>query len=93
MTGGLLPLEKQVLYVLEQFPSIIKDAAQELNPSVIANYLFLLAKTYNSFYTEHSVANAENIEKKNLRLQLSAMTSVVLKTGMQLLGINVPERM
>ena len=93
LTGGLLPLEKQVLYVLEQFPSIIKDAAQELNPSVIANYLFLLAKTYNSFYTEHSVANAENIEKKNLRLHLSSMTSIVLKNGMQLLGINVPERM
>ncbi len=93
LSGGLLPLEKQVLYVLEQFPSIIKDAAQELNPSVIANYLFLLAKTYNSFYTEHSVANAENIEKKNLRLHLSSMTSVVLKNGMQLLGINVPERM
>ena len=93
LSGALLPLEKQVLYVLEQFPSIIKDAAQELNPSVIANYLFLLAKTYNSFYTEHSVANAENIEKKNLRLHLSVMTSVVLKNGMQLLGINVPERM
>ena len=85
LTGGLLPLEKQVLYVLEQFPSIIRDAAQELNPSVIANYLFLLAKTYNSFYTEHSVANAENADKKNLRLQLSVMTSGVLQSGMQLL--------
>jgi arginyl-tRNA synthetase len=93
LTGDLLPLEKQVLYVLEQFPSIIRDAAQELNPSVIANYLFLLAKTYNSFYTEHSVANAETAEKKNLRLQLSVMTSGVLQSGMQLLGINVPERM
>jgi len=93
LTGGLLPLEKQVLYVLEQFPSIIRDAAQELNPSVVANYLFLLAKTYNSFYTEHSVANAENADKKNLRLQLSVMTSGVLQSGMQLLGINVPERM
>ena len=93
LTGSLLPLEKQVLYVLEQFPSVIRDAAHELNPSVIANYLFLLAKTYNSFYTEHSVSNAETAEKKNLRLHLSVMTSGVLKTGMQLLGINVPERM
>jgi arginyl-tRNA synthetase len=93
LTGSLLPLEKQVLYVLEQFPSVIRDAAHELNPSVIANYLFLLSKTYNSFYTEHSVSNAETAEKKNLRLHLSVMTSGVLKTGMQLLGINVPERM
>ena len=93
LTGSLLPLEKQVLCVLEQFPSVIRDAAHELNPSVIANYLFLLSKTYNSFYTEHSVSNAETAEKKNLRLHLSVMTSGVLKTGMQLLGINVPERM
>ena len=93
LTGGLLPLEKSVLYVLEQFPSIIHEAAKELNPSVIANYLFLLAKTYNSFYTEHSVANAESTEKKNLRLHLSVMTSLVLKNGMQMLGIAVPERM
>ena len=69
------------------------DAAKELNPSVLANYLFLLAKTFNSFYTEHSIANAENMEKKSLRLQLAVMTANALSNGMQLLGINMPERM
>ena len=92
-TDILLPLEKEVLVVLEQFSSIINDAAKELNPSVIANYIFLLAKTFNSFYTEHSIANAETTDKKNLRLQLSVMTSNVLKNGMQMMGINMPERM
>lgn len=89
----LLKLEKEVLYVLEQFPSIIQAAANELNPSVIANYLFLLAKTFNSFYTEHSIGNAETEEKKHLRLQLSVMTANVIQSGMQLLGLSVPERM
>ena len=92
-TDVLLPLEKEVLVVLEQFSTIINDAAKELNPSVIANYIFLLAKTFNSFYTEHSIANAETTDKKNLRLQLSVMTSNVLKNGMQMMGINMPERM
>ena len=62
-SGNLLPLEKQVLFVAEQFPNIIADAAKELNPSVIANYLFLLAKTFNSFYSEHSISNAETSDK------------------------------
>ena len=57
------------------------------------NYLFLIAKTFNSFYTEHSIANAETTEKKSLRLQLANMTSIVLQSGMQLLGIQMPERM
>ncbi len=91
--NNLLPLEKEVLFILEQFPTIIADAAKELNPSVLANYLFLLAKTFNSFYTEHSIANAENMEKKSLRLQLAVMTANALSNGMQLLGINMPERM
>ncbi|MEP6713783.1 MAG: DALR anticodon-binding domain-containing protein, partial [Ferruginibacter sp.] len=46
-----------------------------------------------SFYTEHSIANAETEEKKQMRLQLSSMTANVIKSGMQLLGIQVPERM
>lgn len=89
----LLPLEKEVLFTLEQFPSIISEAAKELNPSTLANYLFGLAKTFNSFYAEHSIGNAESEEKKQLRLQISVMTSTVLQSGMQMMGINVPERM
>jgi len=91
--ASLLPLEKTLAIVLEQFPSVIEDAATEQDPSKIAIYIFNLAQTFNSFYAEHSIANAENKEKKILRLQLAQLTSGIIKTGMALLGIRVPERM
>jgi arginyl-tRNA synthetase len=90
---ALLKLEKDVLVHLEQYPAALQSACTEHDPSVIANYVFNLAKTFNSFYTEHSVSNAETPGKKKLRLQLAVMTSNTLKSGMQLLGISVPERM
>ena len=91
--ANLLKLEKELLLLLEQFNTVVKEAAVEHNPSVIAVYAFNVAKTFNSFYTEHSVMNAENEEKKALRLQLCQLTSTVIKNSMALLGIQVPERM
>jgi arginyl-tRNA synthetase len=91
--GKLLPLERQLIIFLEKYSNIISDAADEMNPSVIANYAFNLAKLYNSFYSEHSVANAENQEKKKLRLCISVMTANVIKSAMELLGIKVPDKM
>ena len=75
------------------FPTVLQDAANEHDPSKVAIYVFNLAKNFNSFYTEHSIGNAENEEKKQLRLQLSKLTARVIKTGMNVLGIKVPERM
>ncbi|MDB5276651.1 MAG: arginine--tRNA ligase [Ferruginibacter sp.] len=89
----LLKLEKEVIVLLEQYPDAIEQACTEHNPSAIAMYVFNLAKTFNSFYVEHSIANAESDEKKQLRLQLAVMTANVLKSGMELMGIKVPERM
>lgn len=89
----LLPLEKKLLLLTEQFPAMIRQACSEMNPSVIANYCFTLAKTYNSFYAEHSVMSAESEEKKELRLRLCKLTATILKNGMGMLGIAVPERM
>lgn len=89
----LLPLEKDIITQLEQFPAIIEEAATFFDPSKIAVYVFNLAKTFNSFYTEHSIANAENEEKKYLRYMLSEFTANTIHTSMQLLGIKVPERM
>ncbi len=91
--SNLLKLEKEVIVMLEQYPDAIEQACSEHNPSVIAMYVFNLAKTFNSFYTEHSIANAETADKKQLRLQLAVMTANALKSGMELLGIRVPERM
>lgn len=89
----LLPLEKDLLLLLEQFQVIIKQAAAEYNPSVIAIYIYTVAKTFNTFYTEHSVMNAETEEKKNLRLKLCQLTATVIKESMGMIGIKVPERM
>lgn len=93
LTGELFPLEKEVITLLEQYPTVVKEAGEELDPSKIAIYVFNLAKTFNSFYTEHSIATAESEEKKQLRLQLSELTAGVIAKGMSLLGIKVPERM
>lgn len=90
---SLLKLEKDLIILLEQYPTIIEQAVTEHNPSVVAIYVFNLAKMFNTFYTEHSVMNAETEEKKQLRLQLSEMTAHVIASGMNLLGIRVPERM
>lgn len=92
-TGSLFKLEKELILSLEQYPVILEQAVAEHNPSIIAIYIYALAKSFNTFYTEHSVMNAESEEKKQLRLQISEMTANVIASGMSLLGIKVPERM
>lgn len=89
----ILKLEKELIVLLEQYPVMLDQAIAEHNPSVIAIYVFNLAKSFNTFYTEHSVLNAETETKKQLRLQLSSLTAHVIASGMSLLGIKVPERM
>jgi len=91
--GGLEKLEKQLLLLLEQYDDIVRQAATEYSPAVIANYIYNVAQTYNSFYTVHSVLKAETEEKKQLRLQLCQLTSNIIENAMRLLGIRVPERM
>ena len=93
ISGDLLPAEKNLIRELEKFPSIIAEAGREMNPSVISNYVFKVAQYFNSFVTECRVLTAETTEKKELRLELCHFTSTVIRNGMQLLGIDVPERM
>ncbi|MEJ8840759.1 arginine--tRNA ligase [Lacibacter sp. H375] len=92
-TTNLLKLEKELLIDLENYPTVIEQAGSEHDPSHLANYVYNIAKTFNSFYTEHSVMNAESTEKKQLRLLICELTANVIASGMQLLGIKVPERM
>jgi arginyl-tRNA synthetase len=91
--SSLLPLEKALAITLEKFPAVLEEACSEMSPSVIAAYAYQLAQTYNSFYAEHSIANAETPEKKLLRLQLCQLTANTLRNAMNILGIRVPERM
>ena len=89
----LAPLEKKLLIILEQYSTILQLACNNHNPSEVANYVFSVAKTYNSFYAEHSVTNAETPATKELRLLLSCFTANVIKSCMTLLGITVPNQM
>jgi arginyl-tRNA synthetase len=90
---ALLPLEKELIFQLEQYPVVLEQANNEHNPAVIATYSFNLAKSFNHFYAELSVMNAESPAKKQLRLQIATLTANVIKSAMGLLGIQVPERM
>jgi arginyl-tRNA synthetase len=89
----LLPLEKKLIVQLEQFPVLIEQAVNEHDPSALAIYAYEVARIFSSFYTEHSVLNAESEEKKQLRLMICELTSNVIASAMNLLGIKVPERM
>ncbi len=89
----LLPLEKQLAIELSTFPAIINEAAENLDPSKVAIFAFNLAKLFNTFYAEHSIANAESETKKQVRIQLGILTAATLQKSMSVLGIAVPEQM
>ncbi len=91
--SGLLPLEKELLVLLEQYQTIVQQSAAEHNPSLLAIYAFNVAKVFNSFYAAHSIRNAATDEKKNLRLKICSLTANTIASAMALLGIQVPERM
>jgi arginyl-tRNA synthetase len=85
--------ERDLIVTLTQFPDTIKQAAAAHNPGAIANYVYEVAKAYNKFYHEHSILQADDELVKQFRLQLSAAAARVIGKGMNLLGIEVPERM
>lgn len=89
----ILPAEKEILKQLYDFPSVIAEAARNLSPALIAGYCYELAKQYNQFYQEIPVLKEENEAIRNFRLGLSSFTGLVIRKGMGLLGIKVPERM
>lgn len=93
LTQPVAKAEKDLLVALEQYPGVLNDAAQEFNPSALCNYAFQLAQLFNSFYDQHSIANAENEEKKQLRLMTIIMVAQTLRHSMGLLGIRLPEKM
>jgi arginyl-tRNA synthetase len=85
--------EKDLVFLLKDYNSVIQTAAAEFSPSQLANYIYDLAKTFNVFYAQHSVMNEENEDIKYLRLGLIKKVSETIKHAMGLLGIEVPEKM
>lgn len=93
LTNAILPGEKKLVVMLEQYSNVLEEATKELNPSAICNYTFQLAQVFNSFYDQHSISHAESQEKKHLRLMLIIMTASILRHSMKLLGISLPDKM
>lgn len=93
--GGLplLQSEKETIKMLTMFPQVVRQAADELSPALVANYVYELAKTYNQFYQEIPVLKEENEDARNLRLMLSVFTASLIKKSLGLLGIDCPPRM
>ena len=85
--------EKQLLKLLTIFPEIIKSAADNLNPALIANYTYELVKNFNSYYQTTTILKINDEELKGFRLTLSYKVASIIKSSMKLLGINVPEKM
>ncbi|HAH23860.1 MAG TPA: arginine--tRNA ligase [Prolixibacteraceae bacterium] len=85
--------ELQLIKVISQFPTAVKEAGEGYSPALIANYVYELVKEFNQFYHEFPMLAEENEEVRNLRLIIAETVGKTIKTGMKLLGIEVPERM
>lgn len=92
---AVVPGEREVTLIrrLADFPSVVREAGRSYSPALIANYIYDLVKEYNQFYHDCSILKEEDAATRSMRLELSAVTADVIRRGMGLLGIKVPERM
>ena len=89
----LAETEKEGIKLLSEFEGKIEEAAREYSPSIVAQYVFDLAKEYNRFYAELPIFNEEDQHLLEFRVIYSKMVANVINRGMGLLGINVPNQM
>jgi arginyl-tRNA synthetase len=95
-SAGVLDMndkELALIRMMYEFPEIIRESADTLNPSLIANFLYELAKEFNQFYHEYSILSAEDPGQVSMRLLIVEVIGKVIESGMEMLGIEVPERM
>ena len=85
--------ETELIQKMNEFGAAVEQAGKDYSPSGIANYCYELTKDFNQFYHDYSILNAENEVEKVTRLVLAQNVAKVIKNGMALLGIEVPERM
>ncbi|HPF51415.1 MAG TPA: arginine--tRNA ligase [Draconibacterium sp.] len=85
--------EKDLLKRLSLFPSTVKEAGDNFSPAVIANYCYELVKEFNQFYHDHSILGEDDEKIRNFRLMLASAVGSIVKSGMGLLGIEMPDRM
>ena len=91
----LTPNQKEisVIKLLNDFPALVREAAAELSPALIANYCYDLAREFNQFYHDYSILGETDTALRDFRIRLSDLTGRVIETGLWLLGIEAPERM
>ena len=89
----LLLEEKRLIKLIWNYPLVISQSSEKLNPAILANYLFNLAKEYNHFYQKIPILSVDNLNDINFRVSLSKKVSVLIFKGMNLLGIKVPLKM
>ena len=90
---SLLPKEIELIQKMNEFPAAVEQAGKDYSPSGIANYCYELTKVFNQFYHDYSILNEPDAQKKAVRLVLARNVAKIIKSGMSLLGIEVPERM
>lgn len=89
----IVSVEKELIKTLVEFPGVVDEAAKSFSPALIANYTYEMVKLFNQFYQNVPILIEEDSNKKNLRLVLSKNVGKVIATSMNLLGIQVPNRM
>ena len=91
--ASYLPEERELVKMLTEYPSVVKAAGENFAPSLIAAYVYELAKQFNGYYHDHSILKEEQADVRCMRLRLAQQVARVIRLGMKLLGIDVPERM
>ena len=89
----LNPKEVELIQKMSEYGAAVEQAGKDYSPSGIANYCYELTKVFNQFYHDYSILNEEDESKKQTRLVIARNVAKILKNGMALLGIEVPERM
>ena len=91
--SGLNAKEVELIQKMSEYGAAVEQAGKDYSPSGIANYCYELTKVFNQFYHDYSILNEEDEAKKQVRLVIARNVAKILKNGMALLGIEVPERM
>ena len=90
---GVAPKEIELIQKMSEYGAAVEQAGKDYSPSGIANYCYELTKVFNQFYHDYSILNEPDEQKKQVRLILARNVAKIIKNGMALLGIEVPERM
>ena len=92
-TTSLSDKEVELIQKMSEYGAAVEQAGKDYSPSGIANYCYELTKVFNQFYHDYSILNEPDEQKKAVRLMLAKNVAKIIKNGMALLGIEVPERM